>query len=188
MLRSELEAALGVGADVLHRLLARLRRRLGSGRLQCLGRPASGKATGQGSVYCLQGLKVYWQGGDRPSLRFLDHAHNPRNRGLLPGFNASGLFFCPLRRETLSLMLRVENGRVAGARYFAAGSLGLVAVASAGSELLRNCTLAQAARLRGAHLREALGGRLPARQWGAVRIFLQCLSQALGRAPKRGVL
>jgi nitrogen fixation protein NifU and related proteins len=97
----------------------------------------------------------------------LDHFRNPRNAGELPGADASVEVRNPVCGDILQLAARVENGRIAEARFLCRGCTTSIACASLITEELQGRTLAEALSLTAQSLAEALGGLPPATLHGA---------------------
>jgi nitrogen fixation protein NifU and related proteins len=71
------------------------------------------------------------------SPQVLDHFEHPRNAGELPGADADVTVENPVCGDVLQLMLRVEQGRVAEARFKAQGCVATMACASLLTELIQ---------------------------------------------------
>ncbi len=97
----------------------------------------------------------------------LDHFRNPRNAGELPGADASVEVSNPVCGDVLQLAARVEDGRIAEARFLCRGCTTSIACASLLTEQLHGRTLTEARSLTAQALAEALGGLPPATLHGA---------------------
>jgi nitrogen fixation protein NifU and related proteins len=91
----------------------------------------------------------------------LDHFQNPRNAGDLAGATAKVEVSNPVCGDVLQLAVRIENDRVAEARFLCRGCTTSIACASLLTERLRGRTLAEARSLSAQSLSQSLGG-LPA--------------------------
>ena len=91
----------------------------------------------------------------------LDHFQNPRNAGELAGATAKVEVSNPVCGDVLQLAVRIENDRVAEARFLCRGCTTSIACASLLTEQLRGCTLAEVRSLSAESLSQSLGG-LPA--------------------------
>ena len=91
----------------------------------------------------------------------LDHFQNPRNAGELAGATAKVEVSNPACGDVLQLAVRIENDRVADARFLCRGCTTSIACASLLTEQLRGCTLAEVRSLSAEYLSQSLGG-LPA--------------------------
>ena len=101
------------------------------------------------------------------STAVLDHFEHPRNAGELPDATAVVEVENPVCGDILRLAIRVENGRIAAARFKARGCVTSMACASLVSELLVGRTLVEARAITPELLEERLGGLEPATRHGA---------------------
>lgn len=88
----------------------------------------------------------------------LDHFRNPRNAGELPDANAVGEDRNPVCGDHMKLMLRIDAGAVAAARFLTRGCGAAIATSSAATELLIGMPVDDAARLERADFVDAVGG------------------------------
>ena len=91
----------------------------------------------------------------------MDHFLNPRRVGELPDANASFRAENEACGDTLQLQLRIENGRIAEARFRALGCTAAIAASSFLTEWLAGRGVEEARTLTNDRLAEMLGG-LPA--------------------------
>ena len=110
----------------------------------------------------------------------LDHAQNPRNRGILKDANAHAYQMNPVCGDTMVLMLRIADGRVAAARFQTEGCVASVATSSILTELITGKTLAAAAELTHEDIEEAVGG-LPASKLHSAALVIGALRAALAQ-------
>ena len=108
----------------------------------------------------------------------LDHAEHPRNRGVLEDANARGYNMNPVCGDTLVLMLRVEDGRIAEARFQTEGCTASVATSSILTELVTGLRLEEADELTHEDIDDAVGG-LPASKLHSAALVIGALKQAL---------
>jgi nitrogen fixation NifU-like protein len=108
----------------------------------------------------------------------LDHAENPRNRGLLDDANARGMNMNPVCGDVLVLTLRIEDGRIAAARFVTEGCTASIATSSILTEMVTGLSLDQARELTHADIAEAAGG-LPASKLHSAALVIAGLRQAL---------
>jgi nitrogen fixation protein NifU and related proteins len=114
----------------------------------------------------------------------LDHFRNPRNAGELPGASAVVEVSNPVCGDILKLFAKLEDGRVAEARFLCRGCTTAIACASLVTEQLRNRTPAEARAITAKAIAESLGGLPEATFHGAelaadaVTALLQKLSGA----------
>ncbi len=93
----------------------------------------------------------------------LDHFENPRNAGAFDPADAIGHAGNAACGDRVELTLRVEEGRIAGARFRATGCTAAIAAASMMTVLLENRTLPEAGAITDAQVAAALGGLPPAK-------------------------
>lgn len=108
----------------------------------------------------------------------LDHAEHPRNQGVLEDANARGYQMNPVCGDVLSLMLRIEDGHIAEARFMTEGCTASVATSSILTELVAGLTLEEAEELTHEDIDEAVGG-LPASKLHSAALVIGALKQAL---------
>jgi nitrogen fixation NifU-like protein len=101
----------------------------------------------------------------------LDHAQNPRNKGILANANARGYQMNPVCGDTLVLMLRIEDGRIAEASFETEGCVASVATSSIITELVRGLNLEQAQALTHEDIEEAVGGLPPSKLHSAALVI-----------------
>jgi nitrogen fixation protein NifU and related proteins len=92
----------------------------------------------------------------------LDHFQNPRNAGDLPDATATVEVTNPVCGDVLRLAVRVENGRIAAARFKTQGCVASIASSSALTELLIGKSAAEAQRITPQQIADTLGGLPPA--------------------------
>jgi nitrogen fixation NifU-like protein len=92
------------------------------------------------------------------SERLLDHFQNPRNPGELDPPAVTVEVANPACGDILRLSARIEDGRVAEARYKTRGCAASIAAGSALTGLLAGRTRAEVERLRAADVESALDG------------------------------
>jgi nitrogen fixation protein NifU and related proteins len=91
----------------------------------------------------------------------LEHFKNPRNAGELSGATAKVEVSNPVCGDVLQLAVRIENDRIAEARFLCRGCTTSIACASLLTEQLRGRTLVEARSISAQSLSQALNG-LPA--------------------------
>jgi NifU-like protein involved in Fe-S cluster formation len=92
----------------------------------------------------------------------LDHFQNPRNAGTLDAATATISVENPVCGDILELSARLEDGRIAEARFRTRGCVTAMACSSLLTELLRGKTPAEARGITPEQMSEALGGLPPA--------------------------
>jgi NifU-like protein involved in Fe-S cluster formation len=95
------------------------------------------------------------------SETMMDHVLSPRNGGVMESPDLTGHAGTPGRGAFLILFLRVEDGRIASAKYHTVGCGPTIACGSMLSELVRGRTIAECGKLTADHLIEALDGVPP---------------------------
>ncbi len=96
------------------------------------------------------------------SQAVLDHFRNPRNSGDLPDASATIEVTNPVCGDVLRLAVRVENGRIAAARFRTQGCVASIASSSMLTDLLTGKSPAEARAITPEHISQALGGLPPA--------------------------
>lgn len=91
----------------------------------------------------------------------LDHFENPRNAGVLDDPDGVGVRTNPVCGDTMRLMIRVADGRIAEARWQTVGCPAAIATSSIATEMIAGRTLDDVVGLTREQIAEAAGG-LPA--------------------------
>ncbi len=91
----------------------------------------------------------------------LDHFKNPRNAGELPGATSKVEVSNPVCGDVLQLAVRIENEKVAEARFLCRGCTTSIACASLLTEQIRGRTLGETRAITALSLSQLLG-ELPA--------------------------
>ena len=110
----------------------------------------------------------------------LDHFRRPRNAGALPDANAVGEERNPVCGDHMRLMLRIEDGAIAAARFQTRGCAAAIATSSAATEVLIGMPVAEAAKLRRNDFVAAVGG-LPKSKIHCSVLAAAALKRALAR-------
>lgn len=97
----------------------------------------------------------------------LDHFRNPRNAGELSDATITVEVSNPVCGDILKLSARIENGRIAEARFLCRGCTTSIACASLLTEQIAGQGLTELRRLTPQTLSNALGGLPPATVHGA---------------------
>jgi NifU-like protein involved in Fe-S cluster formation len=92
----------------------------------------------------------------------LEHFRNPHNAGDLPDATATVEVTNPVCGDVLRLAARMENGRIAAARFKTQGCVAAIAASSVLTDMLATKTAAEARRITAEHISAALGGLPPA--------------------------
>ncbi len=112
------------------------------------------------------------------SPEVLDHFEHPRNVGAVEQPDASVRLENPACGDVLELTLKIAGGLILAARFRAKGCVPAIACGSQLTEMLRDCTVAEARALRREDLVEALGG-LPQASTHAGQLAIDALGAAL---------
>ena len=110
----------------------------------------------------------------------LDHFKNPRNAGELPGATATVEVSNPACGDIMQLAVRVDEGRIAEARFKTRGCVTAIACGSLLTELMRGKTLDEARGITYQQISEALGGLPPATVHGS-QLACDALAAVLAR-------
>jgi nitrogen fixation NifU-like protein len=92
----------------------------------------------------------------------LDHSRNPRNQGELPDATAKVEVSNPVCGDLMELAVRVENGRIAVARFRTRGCPPSIACSSVLTEMLLGKNLEEIEQITAEQVSQALGGLPPA--------------------------
>ncbi len=117
------------------------------------------------------------------SPQVLEHFQHPRNVGELENPDASAQLENPACGDILKLSLRIVDGRIAEARFRAKGCVPAIACGSRLTEMIQDCTLEEACRLRREDLVGSLGG-LPEASSHAGHLALDTLRATLSQLPR----
>lgn len=110
----------------------------------------------------------------------LEHFRNPRNAGELPGATAAVEVSNPVCGDILCLAARVENTRIAEARFLCRGCTASIACGSLLTEKLTRHTLSQCRTITADELSQEFGG-LPAASEHAAQLAFDALQELLGK-------
>lgn len=108
----------------------------------------------------------------------MDHASHPRNMGDLPDANARGYQMNPICGDTLALMLRIEDGRIAAARFVTEGCTASIAASSILTEMVTGMEVDKALALTHEDVSEAMGG-VPVSKLHSTALVVGALRQAI---------
>ncbi|MGH9684703.1 MAG: iron-sulfur cluster assembly scaffold protein [Candidatus Acidiferrales bacterium] len=92
----------------------------------------------------------------------LEHFRNPHNAGSLADATATVEVANPVCGDILRLAVRMENGKIADARFKTQGCVAAIASSSVLTDLLRGKTLIEARAIAPREISNALGGLPPA--------------------------
>lgn len=114
------------------------------------------------------------------SERLLDHFRNPHNAGDLPDATATVEVTNPVCGDVLRLSARLENGRIAEARFKTQGCTAAIASSSALTDLLAGKSPAQARSISAQQISEVLGG-LPPATFHAAQLCVDAVAALAGK-------
>jgi nitrogen fixation NifU-like protein len=117
------------------------------------------------------------------SAQVLDHFQNPRNAGDLENPDTSVQLENPACGDVLKLSLKVEDGRIAEARFKAKGCVPAMACGSLLTQMISGKTLGEARQIRREELVKAIGG-LPPESSHAAHLAVDVLAAALRKVEK----
>jgi nitrogen fixation NifU-like protein len=112
------------------------------------------------------------------SAQVLDHFEHPRNAGAIADADASARVENPACGDVLELTLKIADRRIAQVRFRAKGCVAAMACGSALTELVREKTVSEAAKLDREELVRAVGG-LPAASSHAGHLAMDALAAVL---------
>ena len=110
----------------------------------------------------------------------LEHFRNPRNAGALPDPTAVVEVSNPVCGDILQLAVRLEDNRIAEARFLCRGCTTSIACASLLTELLTSSWLDDARSITSESLSQTLGG-LPPATFHAAQLAVDALTALLAR-------
>lgn len=108
----------------------------------------------------------------------LDHAESPRNLGIIKDPDGTGVELNPVCGDLLTLFIKVQDDRIADAKYQIKGCTGAVAASSILTELLIGSSLEEAQKIDHQSVLDALGG-LPASKLHSAALAEVALKKAL---------
>ena len=117
------------------------------------------------------------------SEQVLDHFQNPRNAGDMADPDASVQLENPACGDVLKLSLKVQDGRIAEARFKAKGCVPAMACGSLLTQVISGKTLDEARQITREELVKAIGG-LPPESSHAAHLALDALAAALRKLEK----
>jgi NifU-like protein involved in Fe-S cluster formation len=112
------------------------------------------------------------------SNTFKDHLLHPRNAGELADATAVAEETNPVCGDRIRLSLRVNDGRIAAARFLAYGCPPTLVCGSVLTEMIAGVTIAEAMALARTDLMAAIGG-LPSRKQHAAALAIETLRASL---------
>jgi nitrogen fixation NifU-like protein len=101
------------------------------------------------------------------SPQVLDHFQHPRNLGDLPDATATVDVTNPVCGDEMRLAVRVEDGRIAAAKFRTRGCRAAIAASSVLTELIVGKAVGEIRAITAEHISSALGGLPPATRHGS---------------------
>jgi len=95
------------------------------------------------------------------STKVMEHFANPRNVGEIPDADGIGDVGNPICGDIMRMYIKVEDGRIADAKFKTFGCGAAIATSSMATELVKGKTLDEALRITNKAVAEALGGLPP---------------------------
>ncbi len=95
--------------------------------------------------------------------RVMDHFKNPRNVGDMENPSGAAKVENPVCGDVMELYIRVEKGRIVGAKFKTFGCAPAIAASSMVTEMIKGKTLAEALEISNEEVADALGGLPPAK-------------------------
>lgn len=92
------------------------------------------------------------------SSTVLEHFQNPRNSGEMADPDGEGERSNPICGDRMRVMIRVDDGRIAGVRWQTRGCPPAIATSSFASEMVHGWTIEEAEMLTREQVAEAMGG------------------------------
>ena len=123
--------------------------------------------------------------------KILEHFRNPHNAGNLTDPSAVVEVTNPVCGDTMRLAIRVQDGRVAEARFKTQGCVASIAAGSVLTDLLADRTLGEAREITAMRISEELGQLPPATMHAAelamdaLSVVLEKIAEAEIRTPKK---
>ncbi|MBD3168211.1 MAG: Fe-S cluster assembly scaffold protein NifU [candidate division Zixibacteria bacterium] len=91
----------------------------------------------------------------------MEHFSNPRNMGELDGANAVGDVGNPACGDMMRLYLKIEDGKIADAKFKTFGCGAAIASSSMLTEIIKGMTIEEAKKVTNEQVNEQLGGLPP---------------------------
>lgn len=112
------------------------------------------------------------------SEKVMDHFTNPRNVGEIPGADGVGQVGNPVCGDIMKLYVRIEDGRIADARFKTFGCGAAIATSSMVTEMVKGKTIEEALQISNKAVADALDG-LPANKMHCSNLAADALHRAI---------
>lgn len=119
------------------------------------------------------------------SEKVMEHFRNPRNVGEIENPDGVGKVGNPVCGDIMELQIKVEDGVIVDARFKTFGCGAAIATSSMVTELIKNKTIDEAAKISNRAVAEALGGLPPIKMHCSV-LAEEALTKAIEDYRKRG--
>ena len=119
------------------------------------------------------------------SEKLMDHFTNPRNVGEIPEADGVGEEGNPTCGDVMKISIKVENGRIADAKFRTFGCGAAIAVSSMVTEMVKGKTLDEALSITKEAVADALGG-LPPQKMHCSNLGADALRLAIEDYRKKG--
>ncbi len=119
------------------------------------------------------------------SEKVMEHFRNPRNVGEIENPDGVGKVGNPVCGDIMELQIKVEDGVIVDARFKTFGCGAAIATSSMVTELIKNKTIDEAAKISNRAVAEALGGLPPIKMHCSV-LAQEALTKAIEDYRKRG--
>ncbi|MGQ9516163.1 MAG: Fe-S cluster assembly scaffold protein NifU [Anaerolineae bacterium] len=108
----------------------------------------------------------------------IEHFTNPRNVGVIENANGVGRVGNPVCGDMMEIFIKVEDDRIADAKFRTFGCAAAIATSSMATEMVKGKTIEEVLRLTRKDVADALGG-LPAHKMHCSNLAVDALRAAL---------
>lgn len=108
----------------------------------------------------------------------IEHFTNPRNVGVIENADGVGRVGNPVGGDTMEIFIKVEDNRIADAKFRTFGCAAAIATSSMATEMVKGKTIEEVLRLTRKDVADALGG-LPAHKMHCSNLAVDALRAAL---------
>ena len=113
----------------------------------------------------------------------IEHFRNPHNAGEMPDATATAEVTNPVCGDVMRLAVRVEDGRIAAARFKTQGCVAAIASSSVLTDLLGGKTPAEARKITPEQISSALGD-LPPATFHAAQLCVDAVAALVAKLPR----
>ncbi|MFH0836202.1 MAG: iron-sulfur cluster assembly scaffold protein [Candidatus Micrarchaeota archaeon] len=115
---------------------------------------------------------------DGYSYKVMKHFQHPKNVGEIKDADARGFVGNPVCGDTMTITLKVNNGKIADIKFKSFGCVSAIAASSALTELAKGKTLAEARKISKQDVADYLGGLPPIKIHCSI-LAVEALNKAL---------